>query len=133
MKRIVHCSALALLLAHCFTATWATEVLIPDPSLKSAIWQSLGKSGPVGSLTEQDMLSLTNLYAGPDIKSLEGLGSAHNLFSLELLGNQLTNLTFPAGLTNLNGLDLDGNQLTSLILPRDLSSLGSLSLVGTGQ
>ena len=52
---------LAFLVTHFFTAAWAAEVVIPDAALKAAIWQTLGRPDPVGILTEQDMLSLTNL------------------------------------------------------------------------
>ena len=67
---------LAFLVTHFFTAAWAAEVVIPDAALKAAIWQALGRPLPVGALTEQDMLGLTNLNAGYyGVKSLEGLGA----------------------------------------------------------
>lgn len=48
------------------------------------------------------------------IQSLEGLQYAVNLKSLDLSGNQITDLTPLAGLTNLTYLDLSGNQITDL-------------------
>jgi Leucine-rich repeat (LRR) protein len=55
------------------------------------------------------------------------------LGSLELLnlgGNRLTSLSFPAGLTNLNTLMLIANQLTELTLPPDMTRLLALNLIG---
>ena len=108
-------------------AALAQEVTIPDPALKAAVWQQLGKPLPVGSLTEHDMMKLTQLSAPrAGVKSLAGLGAAHNLTALYLDGNELTSLTLPSGLTNLTTLALRINQLTSLVLPGDIKSLTTL-------
>ena len=48
-----------LLLAGFRAPTLAQEVPVPDPSLNAAIREALQK--PAGPLTEQDLLSLTNL------------------------------------------------------------------------
>lgn len=48
------------------------------------------------------------------IQSLKGLEYAVNLKSLDLSGNQITDLTPLAGLTNLTYLDLSDNQITDL-------------------
>ena len=120
---------LAFLATHFFTAVSAKEVAIPDARLKAAKWENLGRAQPVGTLTEQDMLSLTNLYAADrGVRSVEGLGAAHNLATLDFSYNQLTNLTLPAGLTSLTEVFLRGNRLTSLTLPADLTSLTTLDL-----
>jgi hypothetical protein len=50
------------------------------------------------------------------------------LFSLDLSGNQFTDVSLPSGLTNLNFLFLGANQLTNLALPAGLTSLGFLDL-----
>jgi len=47
-----------------------------------------------------------------NVKSLSGLGEAHNLIALNLTRNQLTNLSPLAGLTRLTTLNLGINQLT---------------------
>ena len=118
---------LAFLVSHFFAAASAQEVVIPDAALETAIWQSLGRSG--GILTVQDMLSLTILDASSQgVKSLEGLGAAQNLTTLNLDNNQLTSLTLPAGLSSLAGLNIEGNQLTNLTLPEDLTNLTFLAL-----
>src|SRR5258708_6224174 len=86
----------------------AQDVQIPDPGLNAAIREALGK--PTGSLTEQDMLSLTNLDArNRNVSSIAGLEAARNLVSLDLEINHLSNLSFPTELTNLSRLDLSVN------------------------
>jgi hypothetical protein len=74
-----------LLVTHFFTAARAAEVVIPDAALKSAIWETMGRPLPVGALNEQDMLSLKILEAyDKGVRSLKGLGAAHNLAMLDL-------------------------------------------------
>jgi len=95
------------------TSTLAQEVSIPDPGLDAAIRAALQK--PFGPLTEQDLLGLTNLDASRrNVKSIVGLEAAHNLVSLELQINRLTNFALPNQLTNLSTLDLSANPLTNL-------------------
>jgi internalin A len=146
LSRILRLLVLTSLMAR----AQAQVVSIPDSGLNAAILAALGKTA--GPLTAQDMLSLTNLGANSrGVRSLEGLGEAHNLATLSLEGNQLTSLALPAGLTNLTGLDLGSNpqltnfsfltglpnlnylgladnQLTSLTLPAGLTNLGGLDL-----
>ena len=82
---------------------------IPDAGLNAAIRAALAK--PIGPLTVQDLLSLTNLDAGNrSISNLTGLEFAANLLSLNLRGNLLSNPTFPTTLTRLNSLDLSQNR-----------------------
>ena len=105
----------------------AVEVSIPDPGLNAAIRQALQK--PAGTLTDQDLLSLTDLDArGRNIRSLQGLEAARNLVSLNLQSNQLSNFSLPSEFTNLTFLDLSDNQLSSLELPSGLTALVSLNL-----
>jgi hypothetical protein len=100
---------------------------IPDPGLNAAIRDALRK--PVGPLTAQDLMSLTNLSAvGRRVSSLQGLEAAHNLTRLDLYQNYLTNVTLPPGLTNLTSLNLGGNQLSNLSLPEGLGNLTTLEL-----
>lgn len=88
---------------------------IPDPGLNAAIRQALQK--PNGPLTEQDLLSLTNLLAGHrNISSVEGLEAARNLRLLDLDGNSLTKFAIADALTNLTILDLFGNHLVNFVL-----------------
>src|SRR5258707_11185455 len=93
-----------ILAASRHSATGQT-VEIPDTGLKSAIWGTLSRPLPVGTVTVPDLLSLTNLMAeNLGITTLEGLGEAHQLTRLSLSFNQLTSLILPAGLTNLTEL-----------------------------
>lgn len=129
MKRPIGSSALGFLFALFFTPAFAAEVLIPDTALKRVIWENLQKAGPVGTLTEDDMLILKDLNAGSrGVMSLEGLGAAHNLTTLYVGQNQLTNLKLPAGLSSLTTLFVSENQLTNLTLPAGLRSLTTLDL-----
>src|SRR6266536_1009044 len=94
MKTIIHFIlplVLTLLALTSFVhSTLAQEVSIPDPGLNAAIRAALQK--PVGPLTEQDLLSLTNLNArNQSVKSIVGLEAARNLVSLDLEINRLTN------------------------------------------
>src|SRR5690242_73093 len=93
------------MLLLCFVAALqAQEVTIPDPGLQAAIRQALHL--PSGTITAQGLLSLTNLDARHEqIGSLEGLEASYNLRSLNLFGNQLTNIASLSALTNLTSLD----------------------------
>src|SRR6266403_6382443 len=118
---------LLLVLTSLITTTQAQQVSIPDSGLNAAIREALQK--PAGPLTAQDLLSLTNLYAGfRGVRSLEGLEAAHNLTTLNLEYNELTSLKLPAGLTNLTTLNLRANQLTNFGFLSGQTSLTTLDL-----
>src|SRR5215472_10929737 len=109
----------------------AQEVSIPDPGLNAAIREALQK--PSGPLTQQDLLSLTNLNArNRNITDVQGLEAARNLVSLELEINHLANFSVPNELTNLMVLDLSANPLTNFFLPSEFTSLTSLSIESAG-
>src|SRR4051794_25530550 len=115
MLKTIYSVISMLVLTSCLTSTLAQEVSIPDPGLNAAIRQSLNK--PVGPLTQQDLLQLTFLNAHDrDISNLAGLEAAHNLTTLLLFSNHLTNFSLPT-LTNLVALNLSGNLLTNVSLP----------------
>ena len=118
---------LALMLTGLVASIRAQEVSIPDPGLNAALRQALNK--PVGPLTPQDMLGLTNLDArSRSISNVEGLQAARNLFSLFLDFNSLTNFDVPNTLTNLNVLNLGLNPLTRLSIPSGLTKLRILAM-----
>jgi formylglycine-generating enzyme required for sulfatase activity/Leucine-rich repeat (LRR) protein len=120
-----------LLLTSFMFSTLAQGVSIPDPGLNAAIREALGQ--PSATLTEQDMLSLTNLNASRrNVSSIDGLEAARNLVSLELQINHLTNCSLPSELTNLITLDLSSNPLTDLFLPSGLTNLASLTIENAG-
>jgi formylglycine-generating enzyme required for sulfatase activity len=107
----------------------AQEVSIPDTALNAAVRNALQKFG--GPLTQQDMLSLTNLDAHQrDVRRIDGLEAARNLVSLHLQINVLTNIAIPATLTKLVYLDLSVNGLTNCVIPAALTNLESLILEG---
>ena len=117
----------ALILTGFVVSTPAQEVFIPDPGLNAAIREALNK--PVGPLSAQDMLGLTNLDArSRSISSVEGLQAARNLFSLFLDSNSLTNVDVPNTLTNLDLLTLGLNPLTRLSIPGGLTKLRILAM-----
>jgi formylglycine-generating enzyme required for sulfatase activity len=117
----------ALTLATWATSTRAQEVSIPDPGLNAAVRAALQK--PTGPLTEQDLLSLTNLDASRrNVGSIDGLQAARNLVGLDLQINLLADFSLPAELTNLLVLNLSDNPLTNFLLPSGLTSLTSLTM-----
>jgi|GEM_PF-939092 len=117
----------ALASAGFITSTLAQEVVIPDPGLNAAIRNTLHK--PAGPLTQQDMLSLTNLDANRrNVRRIDGLEAARNLVSLNLQINVITNIAIPSTLTKLVDLDLSSNSLTNCIIPNGLTNLATLVL-----
>ena len=131
MKTIIHFLrfvALTILAVASFVASVrAQEISLPDPGLNSAIRDALGK--PAEPLTEQDLLSLTNLNArNRNVSSIAGLESARNLVVLDLEINHLTNVSVLGALTNLTTLDLSINPLTNFSLPTGLTNLTSLTI-----
>jgi len=120
-----------LLLSALMFSSLAQEVAIPDAGLNAAIRDTLRKA--VGPLTEQDLLSLTNLTAqNRNIHSLEGLDAARNLISLDLERNHVANFSLPDTWTELKLLDLSLNGLTNCVIPKDLTNLLALIAEGNG-
>ncbi len=120
-----------LILANLAASTVAQEVSIPDPGLNATIREVLQK--PIGPLTEQDLLSLTNLNArSRNVASIDGLEAARNLVALDLQINHLNNFSLPSELTNLVTLDVSSNPLTNIFLPTGLANLTSLTLESDG-
>ena len=103
------------------------SVHIPDPVLRSAIAETLGKD-PEALITVAEIATLTYLVAeGMDIQNLEGLQFATNLEELRLRGNSLSDLSPLSGLTTLKEVEISGESLS------DLSPLTSLiNLEGVG-
>lgn len=89
-------------------------VLIPDPNLRAAIEERLGKSaGAV--ITAGDMGRLTRIEADErGISDLRGLEAATNLERIEFRNNSISDLTPLAGLIRLNNIKLRGNRITAV-------------------
>ena len=112
-------------------------VHIPDPNLRAAIAEALGKS-PTAPITVEDMERLRKVDARKDrgIKDLTGLQYATNLVELYLgwysgEGNQVKDLSPVAGLTNLRVLFLHHNPISDLSPVRGLTNLTDLMLYDT--
>ena len=104
----------------------AQPVDIPDPNLRAAIEQTVGKA-PGATITEADMLILTELFAISDnISDLTGLEVATNLTSLELDSNNISDISALARLTQLTQLGLGNNYIS------DLSPLVENAGIGSG-
>ena len=106
------------------------EFVIPDPNLRAAITEALGKgSTTVVSITAEEMATLTELVANDKgIQDLSGLEYATNVSSLTFERNQISDLSPLAGLKNLNGLGLADNQISDLSPLSGLTNLTHLSL-----
>ena len=122
------------------TAT-AQVIDIPDPNLRAAIENALGK--PVGApITVDQMAALTRLEApNANISDLTGLEHATNLTDLFLgdthvegegwiNSNSIKDLSPLAGLTNLTWLNLSQNNITDLSPLAELTNLTWLDIGG---
>ncbi|MYB96315.1 hypothetical protein F4Y43_20910, partial [Candidatus Poribacteria bacterium] len=103
-------------------------VYIPDPNLRAAIAEALGKP-PGSAITVAEMATLEELYAsGMDISDLTGLEFATNLFVLNINDNLMPDLSPLAGLTQLGGLRIAGNKISDISPLAELKNLGSLEI-----
>ena len=102
-------------------------VRIPDPNLRAAIAEELGK-GPNTPITVEDMEGLERIEArNKDIQDLTGLQFSTNLRELLLNNNQVSDLSPIAGLITLRVLDLWNNPVSDLSSVRGLKNLYHLS------
>ena len=108
-------------------------VQIPDPNLRAAIAEALGKS-PNAPITVEDMKRLKDFSPWDrGIQDLTGLQFATNLNRLALgwwggRKNQVSDLSPIAGLTNLRELILNNNPVSDISAVRGLTNLTFLSL-----
>ena len=105
-----------------------TVVHIPDPNLRAAIAEALGKS-PNAPITVEEMERLRELrarYRG--IRDLTGLQFATNLNDLFLRGNHVSDLSPIAGLTNLTDLEVDHTLVSDISPVRGLTNLTDLEV-----
>ncbi len=113
-------------------STAPAVVSFADANLELAVRRTLKK--PEGPLTTDDLASLTRLDVEwqdvPTIHSLAGLEHATALDTLNLYGNQISDLSPLAGLTNLTFLNLGDNQVTDVAPLAGLTNLRWLSLWG---
>ena len=103
-----------------------TVVHIPDPNLRAAIAEALGKS-PNAPITVEEMAKLTRLdVPNRGIQDLTGLQFATNLRLLNLNDNQVSDLSPIAGLINLRELRLHDNAVSDISPVRSLTNLTRL-------
>ncbi len=104
-------------------------VHIPDPNLRAAIAEALGK-GPNAPITVEEMGRLGSLEARKkDIRDLTGLQFATNLRRfLRLDDNEISDLSPLAGLINLRELWLEKNPLSDISPVRSLTNLTHLDI-----
>ena len=89
-------------------------VSIPDPNLRAAIEERLGKS-PGAVITASDMARLERIEADEsEISDLRGLEAAINLERIEFRRNSIADLSPLRGLTRLNNIKLRGNKITDV-------------------
>ena len=101
-------------------------VHIPDPNLRTAIAEALGKN-PNALITVKEMERLEELEArDKDIQDLTGMQFAKNLGFLALDRNQISDLSPLAGLINLRDLALERNPVSDLSPLRGLKNLTRL-------
>src|SRR5262245_3749555 len=127
-KRTVLSILSTFLLTCLASSTFAQEVIL-DAGLDAAIRDALNK--PTGPLTEQDLLTLTNLNASDrSVSTLQGLEVARNLVSLDLSSNFLVNPTIPSTLTKLTTVDLhfSFDAMRNCSFPNTLTNLSRVLL-----
>ena len=101
-------------------------VTIPDPNLRAAIEEALGK---VSTITQADMLTLTELdVSSRSIQDLTGIEFATNLTRLDFGGNEVSDVSALASLRNLMELDLYHNQVSDVSALASLRNLTRLAL-----
>ena len=112
--------------AHASSQQGAAVVPLPDPNLRSAIAEALGKSSNA-PMTTEEMARLERLDArSRGIRDLTGLQFATNLDELSLNDNQISDLSPIAGLTGLRKLRLNNNPLADFSPLKGLKNLTHL-------
>ena len=90
------------------------SVHIPDPNLRAAIAEALGKTSNA-LITAEEMSTLKQFnVSNKEIQDLEGLQFADGLEDLNLSGNNISDLSPLAGLTKLRTLHLQNNNISDL-------------------
>ena len=104
------------------------SVSIPDPNLRAAIAEALGKT-PNVPITSEEMSTLKRLEAKVmEIQDLQGLQLATNLSRLDLFKNNISDVSPLAGLTKLEWLGLGVNNISDVSSLAGLTELWWLSL-----
>ena len=133
MKKLILYFTFFLLIWLTFPLPVTAQIVnIPDPNLRAAIENKLGKA-PGDPITADEMATLTHLEADEaGISDLTGLEHATNLINLGLWKNAVSDLLPLTGLTKLTGLYLGGSSASDLSPLVGLTNLESLFLDGNG-
>ena len=103
-------------------------ILIPDPNLATSLRETLGLA-PEAPITRQDMLGLRTFIAvDRQITNLTGLNHAILLQEVNLLFNQIDDITPLLKLTDLWRLSIGGNQIRDLTPLKALTNLQHLAI-----
>ena len=114
---------------HSIAAVDEVAVEVPDPNLRAAIEQALGKA-TAEPITDVEMAGLARLDAARrGIVDLTGLESAYGLIELNLWGNRIADLSPLHGLITLERLDLGANRIDD---PAPLAALDKLTWLNLG-
>ena len=105
-------------------------VHIPDPNLRAAIEEAVGKAA--GDLiTVEEMESLTEFYAeGMGIQDITGIEFATNLRVLQIRDNMISDISEVAGLTQLTLLRVAANKISDISPITKLKNVSSLEIYG---
>ena len=107
------------------------SVHFPDPNLRAAIAEALGKAPSCHDYSGGDgNIRTPSRQTGRRLRDLRGLEFATNLETLEIRGNLVSDLSPIAGLTQLGRLGIQGNKVSDISPLRELKSLGSLGIYG---
>ena len=110
-------------------AAESAEAHIPDPLLRQALEEALGKE-PGGTITQAEIAAMEDgLTATGGVADLTGLEHATGITVLRLNYNAISDLSPLANLTNLTWLELRSNAITDLSPLAELTNLTFLSLV----
>ena len=110
-----------------FDAVVAEPVDIPDPNLRAAIENELGKASG-DTIRPGDMETLTELIAmDKNLRNLAGLEYATKLKVLDLRDNSVSNISALAELTNLKILRFARNNITDISPVVKLTNLTELN------
>jgi internalin A len=98
-----------------------------DDTLEASVRSALAQ--PEGPLLPETAATLTTLSASPDITTIAGIECLTGLVTLQLNGNQITDLTPLSGLTELESLHLTDSEVSDISVLANLTELRTLSFV----
>lgn len=107
-------------------------VIFPDPVLNSIIRAQIGK--PAGDIYESDLTTIATISnnwpssAASKIANLEGVQYCVNLKSLEIINNNVSDVSMLASLTHLQDLNIWSNNVSDISPIQNLTNIKKLYL-----